>query len=121
MQPFPNLGGLEIVVLLGLVLILFSAKKLPGLTKGFWQGILEFRKAIDEFRKAIDDESTEAGRSLGGIYGKITAQALTSDNHVAELYDPPVFENDSKPQKRRNFLLRVLAKFAVRLRRLFRL
>jgi len=118
MQRFLNLGGAEIVLLLAVVLIFFGAGKLPDLAKhlakGLWQGPFKFRKAID-------DESTEAGRSLGGIYGKITAQALTTDNQVAELYDPPVFEKDSQPQKRRNFLLRLLAKFAVRLRRLFRL
>ena len=117
MQPFFglfNLGGAEIILILALVLILFGAKKLPPLAKGLSQGIFEFRKRVD-------DEATEAGRSLGGIYGKITAQALTPDNQVAELYDPPVFEKDSQPQKRRNFLLRLLAKFAVRLRRLFRL
>ena len=114
MQPFLNLGGAEIVLLLAVVLIFFGAGKLPDLAKGLWQGPFKFRKAID-------DESTEAGRSLGGIYGKITAQALTTDNQVAELYDPSVFENDSERQKRRNLLLRLLAKFAVGLRRLFRL
>jgi sec-independent protein translocase protein TatA len=117
MQPFFglfNLGGGEIILLLALVLILFGAKKLPELAKGLKLGIFEFRKAID-------DEATEAGRSLGGIYGKPAAEALTPDNHVAELYDPAVLENEPAPQKRSNFLLKLLAKFMMRLRRLLRL
>jgi sec-independent protein translocase protein TatA len=89
MQPFfglYNLGGWEIVLLLAL-LILFGSKKLPELAKGLGQGLFEFRKRID-------DESTEAGRSIGGIYGKHAGEALTPDNQVAELYDPAVLEND---------------------------
>lgn len=109
-----NLGGWEIILILALILILFGAKKLPELGKGLRLGIFEFRKAID-------DEATEAGRSLGGIYGKAAAEALTSDNQVAELYDPAVLQRDSEPQKRSNGLLDLLRKFAMRLRRLLRL
>src|SRR5258705_4911381 len=109
-----GLGGGEIILILALVLILFGAKKLPELAKGLGQGIFEFRKAID-------DEATEAGRSLGGIYGKPAAEALTPDNKVAELYDPAVLENEPAPQKRSNTLLRLFRKFMMRLRRLLRL
>ena len=72
MQPFFglfNLGAWEIILILALVLILFGAKKLPPLAKGLRQGLFEFRKAVD-------DEATEAGRSLGGIYGRPGAEAL---------------------------------------------
>src|SRR5215475_14886761 len=100
MQPFfglVGLGGGEIILILALLIILCGAKKLPELAKGLSQGLFDFRKAVD-------DEATEAGRSLGGIYGKPAAEALTSDNHVAELYDPGVLQNDSEPQKRSNVL-----------------
>ncbi|SRR6266481_5303493 len=117
MQPFFglfNLGGAEIILILALVLILFSAKKLPDLAKGLGDGLLKFRKRVD-------DEATEAGRSLGGIYGKPGAEALTPDNQVAELYDPDILENDSAPQKRNNILLSLFRKFVTRLRRFLRL
>jgi len=116
MQPFFglfNLGGGEIVLVLALVLILFGGKKLPELGKGLKLGLFEFRKAVD-------DEATEAGHSLGGIYGKPAAEALTFDNHVAELYDPAVLQNTSPPRKRSNVLLRLLAKVFSPLSRLFR-
>ena len=117
MQPFFglfNLGGAEIILILALVLILFGVKKLPDLAKGLRQGLFDFRKAVD-------DEATEAGRSLGGIYGRPAAEALTPENNVAELYDPAVLQNNSKPEKRRNVLLQLFMKLCMRLRRLFRL
>jgi sec-independent protein translocase protein TatA len=77
-------GGWEIVLILGIILILLGAKRLPQFMKGFGDGLHHFRKAIDE-------QSHEAGESLGGIYGKPAAEALTPDNQTAELYDPAAF------------------------------
>jgi sec-independent protein translocase protein TatA len=116
MQPFFglfNLGSGEIILILALLLILIGAKKLPELAKGLGQGLFEFRKRVD-------DEATEAGRSLGGIYGKPATEALTHDNQVAELYDPAVLQKDSKPHNRSNALLSLFRRFVMRLRRLLR-
>jgi sec-independent protein translocase protein TatA len=73
-----NLGG-EIILILAVVLILFGAKKLPELARGLGEG-------ISRFRDALDDTANDAGRSVGGIFGKRAAQAITPDNQVAELY-----------------------------------
>jgi len=111
MQAYAGLGGAEIILILALVLILFGAKKLPEIAKGLGQGLFEFRKTID-------DESTEAGRSLGGIYGKPAAQAITPDNQVAELYDPAdLRDKTSAPEARDRFLI-ALSKFWRRLLRI---
>jgi sec-independent protein translocase protein TatA len=114
MQAFAGLGGAEIILILALVLILFGAKKLPELTKGLGQGLFEFRKAID-------NESTEAGRSLGGIYGKPAAQAITSDNQVAELYDHAALRDKTALPKKRNRLSIALSKIWQRLLRILHL
>ena len=57
---FAMLNGWEIVMILGVVLVLFGAKKLPELAKGLGQGIKEFKKATrdvtDEFNRATEDE-----------------------------------------------------------------
>jgi TatA/E family protein of Tat protein translocase len=98
-----SLGGGEIILGLALVVILFGANKLPDLARGLGKGIWLFRDAVD-------DAASEAGRSVGGIYGKPAAQALTPDNTVAELYRPRVFENGSGRRKRRTRLLRRLLK-----------
>ncbi len=63
------------------------------------RGIFEFRKSTGEIAEATDDEASDAGRSLGGIYGKRAFQALTPDNQVAELYKPQVFNNETEPRK----------------------
>jgi sec-independent protein translocase protein TatA len=91
-----NLGGFEIILILALVLILFGAKKLPELSRGLGQGLFEFREATKKVADEIDDEASEAGRSVGGIYGKPAAQALTPDNQVAEIYKPAVFETEAE-------------------------
>ncbi len=43
-----GIGGWEVVLILGVVLVLFGAKKLPELAKGLGQGIKEFKKATRE-------------------------------------------------------------------------
>jgi sec-independent protein translocase protein TatA len=97
-----NLGGGEIILLLALLLILLGAKKLPDLARGLGRGIFEFRKATKDAAKELDDEASQAGRSLGGIYGKPAAEALTPDNQVAEVYDPAAFGKKTKWRKIRN-------------------
>ena len=78
------LGGWEVVLILAVVLILVGAKHLPKIGRGLGEGFFHFRKACDQ-------EARDAGKSLGGIYGKPAAEALTPDNQTAELYDPAVF------------------------------
>jgi sec-independent protein translocase protein TatA len=51
----PNLGPLEIIVILLLALVFFGAKRLPELGKGLGQGIREFRKAGKDIRAELDD------------------------------------------------------------------
>ena len=97
-----NLGGGEIIVILALVLILVGARNLPGLGRGLRKGIFEFRDAIKRLTDSVDGEARDAGRSVGGIYGKRAVQALTPDNQVAELYDPAAFRAKLRPRKRRS-------------------
>jgi sec-independent protein translocase protein TatA len=82
-----GIGGWEMVLLVAVVILLFGARKLPDIRKGFGEG-------LSQFRKAFDREAESAGESLGGIFGKPAAQALTPDNRTAELYDPAVFRHE---------------------------
>lgn len=43
-----GLGGMEILLILAVVLLLFGAKKLPELAKGLGKSIKEFKKASNE-------------------------------------------------------------------------
>lgn len=84
-------GGWEIVLILAVIIILFGAKRLPEIARGLGEGVSQFRKAVGRLPGELDQKARDAGESLGGIYGKPAAQALTPDNQIAELYDPAVF------------------------------
>lgn len=53
-------GGMEWVLIGGIVLLLFGGKKLPELMKGLGSGIKEFKKASntdEEEEKKLEDKS----------------------------------------------------------------
>ena len=62
-----GLGGMEVVLILAVVLILFGAKKIPELAKGLGSGIKEFKKATrevtDEIQNATNDTSPAAPKT----------------------------------------------------------
>ena len=106
MFAFLGLSGGEMVLVLVVILILFAAKKIPDFARGLGEGISEFRQATKDVTKELDQGAHDAGASLGGIYCKHAAQALTPDNQTAELYDPAVFRyhaKTSRAAKRRRF------------------
>ena len=92
-------GGWEIVLILAVVLTLFAAKRLPDLARGLGQGLLQFRKETMNLWEHVDAAASDAGKSLGGIYGKPACEALTPDNQTAELYDPAVLRDQQKPNR----------------------
>ena len=54
---FFNLGTMEIVVILLIVLLLFGAKKLPELARGLGKGINEFKDAVESGKASISNDS----------------------------------------------------------------
>ncbi len=48
-----NLAGPDLIIILGIVLLMFGAKKLPELARGMGQAVKEFTKAKDEFDKEL--------------------------------------------------------------------
>ncbi len=92
-------SGGEVILILALTLILFLAKSLPGILHG------------------LDQRAHDAGRRVGGIYGKTAAQALTPDNQTAELYDPEAFRQTSKKYRRIRNLARRCRIFCQRMRK----
>jgi Sec-independent protein translocase protein TatA len=78
------IGGWEIVLILSVVLILLGAGKALDLMRG----------------KSVGREAHDAGRSIGGIFGKRATEALTPDNRVAELYNPAAFEKHAEHRRR---------------------
>jgi sec-independent protein translocase protein TatA len=50
-----GMGGGELILVLGAVLILFGAKKIPEFAKGLGQGMKEFRKASREVTEELEN------------------------------------------------------------------
>jgi Sec-independent protein translocase protein TatA len=103
---FLCLGSGELLLVLMAVSLLFLLRRIPeilrDLSDGLWKGRKEFQKAIGTVLSDTDTAAHDAGRSLGGIYGKPAAQAITADNHVAELYAPAVFEEKNRSSRSKN-------------------
>jgi sec-independent protein translocase protein TatA len=53
---FMGLGGTEIFLIAGIVLLLFGGKKLPELMRGLGKGIREFKEAKDDREKAVEEK-----------------------------------------------------------------
>jgi sec-independent protein translocase protein TatA len=56
----PNIGPLEIIILLVIVLVIFGPKRLPELGRGLGKGMREFK---DSVTGKDDDERKELGAS----------------------------------------------------------
>jgi sec-independent protein translocase protein TatA len=53
-----GIGGMEVILIIAVVLILFGAKKIPELAKGLGTGIKEFKKATKEVTDEIQNTNT---------------------------------------------------------------
>jgi sec-independent protein translocase protein TatA len=92
----PNVGPLEIAVVLIIVLIIFGPKRLPELGQSMGRGIREFKNAIsgDKDKDSPEEErrELEASRSTADESGKPTE----ADAKPAETATKPT-ETDAKP------------------------
>lgn len=56
----PNIGFGELVVILGIALLLFGAKRLPEIAKGIGQSVQAFKKGLRETMSEAEDTKTAA-------------------------------------------------------------
>jgi sec-independent protein translocase protein TatA len=59
MGPMPNIGPLEIVVILIIALIVFGPKRLPELGRSMGKGIREFKSSLTSDDKDDDDDEDD--------------------------------------------------------------
>lgn len=45
----PNIGPLEVVIVLLIALIVFGPKRLPGLGRSMGEGLRQFKSSVNEF------------------------------------------------------------------------
>jgi sec-independent protein translocase protein TatA len=57
---FQDIGVPEVIIILGLALLLFGAKRLPEIGKGLGKGLREFKSATkglaDDVKSGMDDD-----------------------------------------------------------------
>lgn len=53
------MGGMEIVLIFAIIVLMFGAKKLPGLARGIGQSIKEFKKGVRDDEAVKDKVSTQ--------------------------------------------------------------
>ncbi|MBI9073411.1 MAG: twin-arginine translocase TatA/TatE family subunit [Melioribacteraceae bacterium] len=57
---FGNLGAMEIILIVLVVVLLFGAKKIPELAQGVGKGMKEFKKAIKDVEEDIKSSDTDS-------------------------------------------------------------
>lgn len=93
---FLNMGGSEIILILGVVLLLFGGKKLPELARGLGKGIREFKEASDGVKREIHrninamDLDKEEEKYDAEKVASATAPVVVADAHEAIV--PPIDE-----------------------------
>lgn len=79
----PNIGPLEIIVLLVIVLVIFGPKRLPELGRGLGKGMREFKDSItgkdDDQRKELE----------GSNVVQTSGQATAPPEQAAATQQPP--------------------------------
>jgi sec-independent protein translocase protein TatA len=77
-------GGMEIILILAVILILFGAKKIPELARGMGQGIKEFKKATrevtDEIQNADSATPAKPAAPTPAQPGQTVSQSSSSNN-----------------------------------------
>ena len=67
-------GGTELLIVLAIVVLLFGAKKIPELAKGFGKGIKNFKEEMKEVDE-VANASTEAPKKVEGSEEVATTEA----------------------------------------------
>lgn len=60
-----NLGTMEIVLIVLVILVFFGAKKIPELAQGLGKGIREFKKASREITDGVEEEFKKSDEKKG--------------------------------------------------------
>lgn len=82
----PNIGPLELIIVLVIVLLIFGPKRLPGLGRQLGSGMREFKDSITGKDKDDDDDSDAFGRPA--LTKAATVEPATPVAPVASAEEP---------------------------------
>jgi len=102
----PNIGPLEIAIVLIIALIVFGPKRLPELGKSLGKGINEFRDGINKVGKDDDDDDDDDDQDEPaaltpppGAEPEVT-EIINDENQKAEVEAEPV-ESEVVPETKK--------------------
>jgi len=87
-------SGPDLIILLVIVLVLFGAKRLPELARGFGQSVNEFKKAKDEFDKEVAKPSISSTASPSTPSIVESNPIVTTESHPTT---PAPIKDEQKP------------------------
>jgi len=61
-----GLGAQELILIFGVILLLFGAKKIPDIARGLGKGIREFKDASREVKKEIEEAGKDTKQTIEG-------------------------------------------------------
>ena len=67
---FETIGPLELLIVLGIVVVIFGPKRLPGLGRQLGSGMREFRDSIRGKSEDDDDEADDTRRQATAALGR---------------------------------------------------
>ena len=83
----PNLGVPELVIIFLMILLLFGAKRLPGLFRSFGQSLGEFKRATrdieNDFRDAMESAENESPKQPAAKKPESTQAHSTPESNKA--------------------------------------
>jgi len=81
---FQSIGPLELLIVLGIVLVIFGPKRLPGLGRQLGAGMREFKDSITRKADSGDTGSRSQAAAALGRPDEETATQPASDGVVSE-------------------------------------
>ncbi|HKJ30611.1 MAG TPA: twin-arginine translocase TatA/TatE family subunit [Balneolales bacterium] len=73
-----DFGGLEWVVIVLVIVLLFGAKRIPELARGLGKGINEFKRATEDIKREIDYGANSVNESARQIDNEVRNTVKTS-------------------------------------------
>ena len=74
----PNIGPMELIIVLVIVLLIFGPKKLPDLGRSLGSGMREFKDSISGKSGPDDDDEEERAKKLSAAKAEETDDAVPS-------------------------------------------
>ena len=93
----PNVGPLELVILLVIVLVIFGPKRLPGLGKQLGSGMREFKDSLTS-KTDDDDEDGDEAEKARDAFGQPAAPVQREATTVPREPQPEVVSGEARPE-----------------------